>query len=204
MLAGLPLFMHSVRVAAGASRIDDVLVSSDNREVQDRCRAEKVWVHRRSPALCAPEVQNFDVLCALLAELRSEGINPEIVALLQPTTPFRTSAGLDALIKAFQEDETADSCVTIRKLDRARGPLDPETHRWLPKHENATRIKSDDPLFEVTGHVFLMRPARTLDHGTLLGAAVRGEPLCDSWIDIDIDTPRELALAQSLAAEYFK
>jgi hypothetical protein len=47
------------------------------------------------------------------------------------------------------------------------------------------------------GHAFVDQAERTLDKNTLHGEKTLAEPLPVDWIDIDIDTPRDWAIAEA-------
>jgi len=64
-------------------------------------------------------------------------------------------------------------------------------------------MKSDVARHAVSGHAFLMRPRSTLDAGTLLGSRIRAVPLPEEWLDIDIDLPADLFIAEQVARPFF-
>lgn len=200
-LAGCALFRHSVRVGRRVPTIDLVVVSSEDDEILDGARAEGARAMPRPPELAGDVARNFDVLVDLLATLRADGIDPAIVVLLQPTTPFRTPDPLGAMIDALAADPTADSLVTVTPATRPTGRI--EDGRWVPDERPGPRVKAADGRQAITGHAFLIRPRATLDTGSLLGTRILAAPLPASWLDIDIDLPEDLFVAERVAADYF-
>ncbi|WP_162906641.1 cytidylyltransferase domain-containing protein [Algihabitans albus] len=200
-LAGVPMFLHAVRLAKSVSSVDLVVVSSDSISVLRSAQAEAVRTHCRDETLCQEDVTNFEVLVQLRAELLAEGLDPEIIALLQPTTPFRRPEPLDRMISEFRENQSADSLVTVTPVSRMTGRV--EGRRWVPDETPGCRLKSAAGRSALTGHAFLLRPERTLDQNSLLGESIHPVILPESWLDIDVDTPQDLALARQIAPFYF-
>ncbi len=201
-LAGLPMFCHSVRVAQAATALTEVIVTSDSQDILDIAVQQGARALVRPHSLCTDETTNFQVLCWLLAQLRKESIEPELLALLQPTTPFRTPEPLDGAIARLLADKDADSLATVVRVTRISGHI--ENGRWISVHAGATRMKKHSTEYAITGHLFLLRPKRTLDCGNLLGREVLPMMLPEEWLDLDIDTPNDLLFAQSVAESYFK
>jgi CMP-N,N'-diacetyllegionaminic acid synthase len=199
-LAGLPLFMHGVRVALEAVEIDHVYVSSDSPEILALAARDSVGGLLRPTELCVDAATNFQVMRHHLSEWRKTGQEPDILVLLQPTTPFRSSQVLDAIIRRFVADTQADSAITVAPAGRVRGYL--EAGYWVPEFQATTtsgRMQAHGNLHEATGHAILLRPRRTLDQGSLLGERIMAEPLSCDWADIDIDTAPDWDLAQAYA-----
>lgn len=203
-LAGHPLFGHSVRVAMQASLIDTVVVSSESDIILEKSEAYGAQAVRRSPELCADNATNFQVLCDLHSHLTVDGVNPSLFVLLQPTTPFRSPGSLDELIRSMLDTFVADSLVTVLPAHRMRGRVD--NGFWVRSSEEADtrRAQSTPGSCEITGHVFILRPDRTLNTGRLLGEHVLAANLPEDWLDVDVDTPREWRLAQTIAPYYFQ
>jgi CMP-N-acetylneuraminic acid synthetase len=199
-LVGLPLFMHGVRVALAAGEIEQVYVSSDSPEILAVAARDSVDGLLRPSELCADAATNFQVMRHHLAEWRKAGQEPDILVLLQPTTPFRSSQVLDAIIRRFAADPQADSAITVAPAGRVRGHL--EKGYWVHEFQATTpsgRMQAHGNWQEATGHAILLRPRRTLDQGSLLGERILAEPLPVDWADIDIDTASDWELAQAYA-----
>jgi len=202
-LAGAPLFLHSVSTALRSEIFDEVFVSSDDNRVLTLARDRGATAIAREPELCADTATNFDVLVSLLKQLRASEIDPDIIVMLQPTTPFRSPSALSKMVRVFG-NSNADSAVTHVRRPRCRGHVHDGLWRGeLPGPGRSQRIKADVDVHEITGHVYLMRPPRTLDLGMLLGERVLPLQLPESWLDIDIDTKADWILAEA-AAQVFQ
>jgi len=198
------MFCQSVRLALAAELIDEVLVSSDSAQILSMATKHGARPIVRPPELCSDEATNFQVLCHLLEVLRQEEGTPELLVLLQPTTPFRTPVPLNEMVAMMLAQPDADALVTVAPVTRILGRI--QHGHWLPDSmvEQCQRMKNPAQLFALSGHAFLVRPGRTLDQGSLLGKRVIAHRLPNAWLDIDVDTPEELMIAKAVAACYFK
>lgn len=204
LLGGLPMLCHSINVARATKGIDFVLVSSDVPNILALATQHGATALARPLELCTDDATNFQVIQHAVAALRADGIDPSVVALLQPTTPFRTAGPLADMLRRFQADTQADSLVTVVAATRLRGTVDGGC--WIPDSVTVganQRMKAQSARHELTGHVFLLRPARTLDCGTLIGERVLAADLPQDWLDIDVDTPNDWFIAEQVAAKYF-
>ncbi len=205
VLAGLPLFAHSVRTALTTAGIDLVVVSSDDDALLAQAAQYGAKAMKRPAELCTDDATNFQVLCHLCAALRAEGVSPDTLVLLQPTTPFRTADDLASMIQRFSKTPEASSLITVAPVTRVLGGI--ENGWWRPTSplvKGAQRLKSADTTYGVSGHVYILRPEKTLDVGALLGQNVLAEPLPAGWPDIDIDTPDDWAHALTAAPLFFQ
>ena len=203
-LAGIPLFLHSVRVALQVDLFDTVYVSSDSPAILDIAEKNGASGLLRTPDLCRDDIPNFRVLQHHLVELRALGNSIDVITLLQPTSPFRDSSNLSHMLTHFSSEARADSLITTKSAPRLRGVVMHD--RWVPNINSSFsdgRIQSNSNFSEFTGHVVMLRPHKTLDHDTLLGNYILNYPLPDSWPDIDIDTPLDWHLAEAYV-EYHK
>lgn len=90
-LRGLPLIAWTIRAAISSGMFDEVLVSTDDPQIADISRqygASVPWL--RPLALSTDTATSIDVVLHAVEEVGSEDRPLRHVALLQPTSPFRT------------------------------------------------------------------------------------------------------------------
>src|SRR5258706_10337909 len=99
-LAGRPLIAYTCDAARGSERLTRVIVSTDDDEIAETARGLGVEVPFMRPAhLAADETPMVDVLLDALATLgRVDNYRPDVIVLLQPTSPLRRSAHVDAAV----------------------------------------------------------------------------------------------------------
>jgi CMP-N,N'-diacetyllegionaminic acid synthase len=121
-LAGRSLLEYVARAAFESRAIDRLILSTDS----ERIAGEGVRVGLEVPFTRPPELACDDTPMLAVVEhavewLERGGWTPEIVVLLQPTSPLRTA---DHIRRAIQQlrDSGADSVVTVMELPRHFSP----------------------------------------------------------------------------------
>jgi CMP-N-acetylneuraminic acid synthetase len=110
-----PLLAYTIE-AARKSLIDRVLVSTDDDEIAAIAKQHGAEVPFIRPAeLATDEASSLSVLLHALHFCEAHGDKVEVVAFLQPTSPFRTSRQIDACIHLLRDSEV-DSVVTVQEV----------------------------------------------------------------------------------------
>lgn len=201
-VGGVPLVARAVRVGLAATRIDRVIVTTDDEEIADCARAAGSEVIMRPPALAADDTPTLPVLGFVLDRLDAAGWRADIVVLLEPTSPFRSPAVVDACV-AKLDDPQAGSALTVTQLER--NPYNifavdgDRAERFIRAPDGAfTRRQQFAHLKRVNGCVYAARVGSIRD-GRLIVEPVRVVEM--SALDsINIDTPIDLELARMIAA----
>ena len=204
-LAGRPLIAWSCEAARGSRRVTRTIVSTDDEAIARVARAEGAAVpFMRPPALAADDTPMLAVVQHALRELEaSERYRPAVVVLLQPTSPLRTAAHVDAAIETLLQTG-ADSVVTVVEVPHLFNPLTVlrvEGDRLVPfsgdaKDARTFARRQDKPrVFARNGPAVLAMRVGTIASGSLYGADSR--PLVMSVEEsVDIDSPFEFELAE--------
>ena len=157
----------------------------------------------RPPYLAGDETPMLDVLVDLVASLeRLEAYHPDILVLLQPTSPFRRAEHIDAAV-ALLTRSGADSVVTVIPVPHQFAPaslVQLQDDRLLPYTEGPapTRRQDKPRLFARNGPaVVAVRTRVVTEQRTLYGPDTRGVVMSreDS---IDIDDAFDLEVAELL------
>lgn len=116
-LAGRPLITYSLEAARKAATITDILVSTDDAEIAACCEAFGVPVpYRRPPELAGDTVGMVDTSLHALDWWQAQGHDePEILVLLQPTSPLRSPADIDGTVKAMR-DARLESAISVHEM----------------------------------------------------------------------------------------
>jgi CMP-N,N'-diacetyllegionaminic acid synthase len=115
-LLGTPLVGWSIR-AALASKLDRVVVTTEDTEIADTARAYGADVPFMRPAeLAADYARSDDILLhALNATEQDDGNLYDVVVYIQPTTPFMRPTDINAAIDVIDRGEAA-CCFTAREV----------------------------------------------------------------------------------------
>jgi len=107
-ICGKPLLALTIEAAQRSSLLDLVVVSSDDREILDIATASGVDTIWRPAELATDE---SPTIAAVLHALKERSAY-NMVVLLQPTSPMRTTEDIDAAIRLAVESG-APACVSV-------------------------------------------------------------------------------------------
>lgn len=96
--SGEPLIHYTIRAAENSEHLDHVVVSTDDAEIMEKAEERGVDVVERPAELATDEASTIDAVLHVLEELDEEF---DIVVLLQPTSPLRTSEDIDSAVEKF-------------------------------------------------------------------------------------------------------
>lgn len=124
MLGGIPLLCHSVRAAWSSGVFEHVFLitdSADYLEIGMACGAESLGL--RPASISGDDSPDIDWLTWALDQLESDGIVPEIVSILRPTSPFRSGSIICEAMRLFLDHPTADSLRAVSKSNIHPGKM---------------------------------------------------------------------------------
>ena len=200
-LGALSLIGHAVASAREAKRLDRVIVSTDSAEIAEEARRHGADVPFLRPAeLASDQAGMVPVLQHAVRWLESTGTRPDLVVTLQPTSPFRLGADIDATI-AKVVDTGADSAQTL--VEASYHPFfmktmdgDDRTHAIFPEGYSRYVRRQDAPaVYQPSGAVYVTRYALLMEHGRVLGDDNRGLPMSFE-ASANIDTEWDFMLAE--------
>lgn len=197
-LGGIPVIVHTIRAALGASRIDRVLVSTNDEAiaaVARRAGAEVPFL--RPDELAGDTTPTLPVIRHAVAWLEAHGATIGTVVTLQATSPLRDAAEIDATV-ALLDDPAVRSAVTVARVGLPAtviGALRDGRFRALdgPSSGDARR-QAAAPAVRLTGAVYATR-RDLLDEGRLVDDAPAAL-LVEGPSAIDIDDAADLAEAR--------
>lgn len=113
-LGDKPLLAWTVSAALNSQRLDRTIFTSDDEELIDAARKAGAEIPFRRPSeLATSDTPMIEVVLHALDQLEShEGYVPDVVVLLQPTSPFRDGNDIDRAIGSF-ESSARDTLFTV-------------------------------------------------------------------------------------------
>lgn len=205
-LAGRPLIDYTARAARESSVLDRIILSTDSNEIAEAGRRSGLEVPFMRPAsLAEDDTPMLPVVRHAVDTLSAGGWTPDVIVLLQPTSPLRRPSHVRDAVTMLRETK-ADSVVTVVELPRHLSPdyvmrIDDGLLRpFLPDGARLTRRQDARPAYSRDGTVYACWRA-TLDRwGTIYGE--RCLPLIvDAADSLSIDTPDDWAEAERRLAE---
>jgi CMP-N-acetylneuraminic acid synthetase len=142
LLKGAPLISYSIKAALEASLFNRVIVTTDSPEIADFSQS----IGAEAPFLRPQELaQDYSpdrvyIEHALDWFLQNDIQEPDMIAILRPTTPLRESHLLDAAVNLFKNSfDQADSLRSVHPLAEPPQKMLQMNDKWL------TGFFPDDP-----------------------------------------------------------
>jgi CMP-N,N'-diacetyllegionaminic acid synthase len=205
LLVDKPLIAHTIEAARAAHSIQRIVVSTESVEIAQIARQYGAEVpFLRPPELARDETPTLPVLQHVLTQLKAaEGREPEIIVLLQPTSPLRRAEHIDGAVTMLEQTQ-ADSVVSLCAAEHHPAWMKRiERGRVLPFLENApeyTRRQDLTPVYRLNGAIYVTRRRVLLEENRILGRDTRALVM-DAESSVDIDTPLDLKLAALIIQE---
>lgn len=102
VLGGQPLIAWTIGAALGSQRLDGLVVSSEDDEILETAQEYGVCTIKRPAELASDTASSYP---ALLHAVDQCEMPLELVCLLQPTSPYRTSEDIDACIDMMKDSD---------------------------------------------------------------------------------------------------
>jgi CMP-N-acetylneuraminic acid synthetase len=204
-LAGRTLLEYTARAARESGVVDRVILSTDSPDIADTGRRAGLDVPFMRPAtLASDDTPMLPVIQQALESLAREGWSPDMIVLLQPTSPLRRPDHIRAAVTTLR-DTKADSVVTVVEIPRHLSPdyvmridggrLQP----FLPEGARVTRRQDARPAYSRDGTVYAFWRATIERFGDIYGDDCR-PLLIDARDSLSIDSPADWDAAERLLA----
>jgi CMP-N,N'-diacetyllegionaminic acid synthase len=174
---GVPLIVRAVRGALAARLVTRVVVSTDDEEMLRLAVAAgaEAPFGLRPAALATDTARTVDVLAHVMDWIRDAGEpEPDMLVMLQPTSPLRTAADIDGSIQLLVDSEGCEAVVGVSEAAHhpmkihkvgADGRLQPFVHnpygtvnrRELPtayQENGSTYVQTTASFRANTGHFY--------------------------------------------------
>jgi len=202
LLSGRPLITYTCDAVHESKLLTRVVLSTDDDEIAaiaSRCDVDIPFV--RPAELARDDTPMINVILHALDWLRTyEGYNADIVMLLQPTSPLRRGAHIDAGIQLLL-NSNADTVVSVIRIPHHFVPnsvLQISEDGLLTQYLDEPDVyrRQDKPvIYARNGPAILVTRPGVLARGKLYGDIVRPLVMMESE-SIDLDTPEDLKLAE--------
>jgi CMP-N-acetylneuraminic acid synthetase len=199
-LAGKPLIAWTIEAGLQSKYIDRVVVSTDDAEIAQVARRYGADVPFMRPEhLAKDDSASVDVLKFTLRELEKHAERYRYVVLLQPTSPLRNAAHIDAAIELLR-DRQADAVASVAELDH---PLEwsnilPENlslDGFLPARYRGLRSQDLPKRYRLNGAIYISSVKRFWQEGALIYDGNAYAYIMDRRVSIDIDDETDFLLA---------
>ena len=194
-LSGHPLIYYSIKAGQESKYVTRTVLSTEDEKIkevaQQECGCEVV---DRPAELAKDETKTIPVLiqvCDYLEE--KEGYKPDVVVLLQPTTPTRNATMLDEAFELFLNND-CDSVFAAQSIGTTHSMWrqSPSTKEFecLVDYRHRPRRQEEHlhyPLYKETGSIYIIKTDVMRDVYDFIGK----KPLIYISEAIDIDTAED-------------
>lgn len=201
LLAGRPLLDYTAVAAKASGVCDRVVLSTEDAEIAAIGRSCGLEVPFLRPAdLATDETPMLPVLQHALGTLAAESWHPDIVLILQPTSPLRRADHIRHAIELLKESR-ADSVVTVVEVPRHLSPdyvmriADGRLHPFLADGARVTRRQDARQAYVRDGTVYACWRDTIERFGGIYGNDCR-PLLVDSRESLSIDSMDDWAEAE--------
>ena len=206
-LCGKPLLAYTIEAALASSRLDRVIVSTEDEEIASIARQWGAEVPFLRPAVLATdEARSVDVMVHALNWLEiHEGYVPDALVLLQPTCPLRTGKHIDEAI-ALYEARDADCVVAVSepehhpywmKVMDQDGQLTPLMQADLRQYHQKQTLPQ---VWASNSSIYVLRRVSFLARREIYGGRTFGYVMPRSEA-LDVDTLWDFHLAKLIIAD---
>lgn len=202
-LLGKPLIAWSIEAGLRAPSADALVVSTDDEAIAQAARDAGARVpFMRPPELAGDTASSIDVVLHAIDWLAAAGDSYDVVVLLEPTSPLRKAADIEAALE-LMVSRGAGAVVSVCRAESvhpafmyrkdAGGCLQP----FLERQPTSLRRQEIEPLYFLEGTVYVsridvLRARRSFYHEDTVGYEV------PKWKSLEIDDLDDFLMVEAL------
>lgn len=164
-----PLIAYSIEAALQCAHLGVVMVNTDDPQIAEVAKTFGAEVPFLRPAeLATDSAATLDVLEHTLEYYKQQGQEFDLVVVLQPTSPLRTSQDIDAAIE-LMEQKHAEAIVSVcenehHPLWSNSLPPDGSMRDFMRKEVKGKNRQQLPPSYRLNGALYISSPAAILKH----------------------------------------
>ncbi len=202
LMNGKPMLAYTIEAARESSLFDEVFVSTDSE------RYAKIAVEwgadvpfLRDDKLSTDTVSSWDVVKDAIIRYEEAGRIFDTIALLQPTSPLRTS---DDIVLGYKEMVKRNANIIIGVCETDHSPLwsntlpkDNSLKNFIPQDLIKVPRQSLPTYYRINGALYIVKTKYLLDAGSIYGARSFAT-IMSKENSIDIDDEMDFIIAETL------
>ena len=196
---GKPLITHSIQYAKDCDAVTGVFVSTDDEEIGVISKAAGAEIIQRPDEISGDAATTESAIEHALSHWDKRGLKPDIIVLLQATSPVRPEGSLAEALSNFQKQKL-DSMLSLSPTHRFFWKL--EGNQALAEYDFLNRprrqdMRSADIRHVENGSVYIFTRKHFQSTGNRLGGQI-GYVLFPEEYGLEIDTELDFSLLESL------
>jgi CMP-N-acetylneuraminic acid synthetase len=206
LLHGKPLITYTIEAALESKNIDEVIISTESEEISNISSKYGISIFERPIELASDTASIIDVVLHVLERMREVRNHPEIITLLQPTSPLRSSKDIDTAIELFRTKDCT-SVVSVNELTHSPyWSFAIENQYMIPLFDRKFfKMRRQDlpKIYSANGAIYISTPQLIIDNHGFYSAKM-APYIMPSERSIDIDTLIDFKLAELIMREKFE
>ena len=198
--AGKPLIVHSIKYALESKLVNEVIVSTDDNEISKISKNAGASIIKRPLELCTDTATTES---AIEHYLHSSKVKPDVIVLLQATSPLRPKGSLDEALRHFQKggyDSLLSICSTHRFFWRVKDDNTTYAEYAYLNRPRRQDMKLEDVRFIENGSLYIFSHAHFDKTGNRLGGKI-GFVEWPEDCNIEIDTITDFKILEGIFLE---
>lgn len=200
-ICGKPLIQYTIETAKNSKLISRIIVSTDSEKIAKIARKLGVEVPFMRPKKISNDYAvQYDVVkhaTKVLAE--KESYSPEIIIVLQPTSPIRSSKMIDKAINLLKQGNST-SVISVSRVKSHPDIIFQQIGKYLkPLNKNFEKHsirQTQSKLYGPTGSIYTFWNKTLENYNSIYGSRIKPLIIKENEFNIDIDTPFDLFIAQ--------
>lgn len=206
VLGDKPLIQYTIDAAKGVFDDEFICVSTDDFEIKSVVEQLGLKVPFLRPnELASDTAGTYEVLLHAISYYESKGYFPDTLILLQPTSPFRTSAHIKEALKLYHE--SIDMVVSVKetKTNPYYILFEEDRNGYLKKTKEAnfTRRQDCPKVWEYNGAIYIIN-VKALKEKTISQFTKVCKFEMDETSSHDIDTLLDWKIAEIILQDFKK
>jgi CMP-N,N'-diacetyllegionaminic acid synthase len=204
-LEGKPLVKYTIDAAKKAKLLNRIIISTDNEKIAQIAKNSGIEVpFVRPKRISGSKSTQFQVIKHTLDFFKKKNYFPDIVVLLQPTSPFRTTKIIDDSIRELIKSETT-CVVSVTPMKQH-----PYVSFWIKngmlkpfkKDFDSHGIRQKRPImYYPTGSVYTFKTKNLSQYNSIYGPKIK--PIVEDEFSLDIDTKLDFFICEMIL-KYWK
>ena len=204
MLGDRPLIQYTIDAAREIFSDKVICVSTDDLEIKKVVESIGLEIPFLRPSELATDTAGTqEVLIHAINFYDAQGYNPDIIILLQATSPFRTGTQIREAMQIF--DNTCEMVVSVKetKVNPYYLLYEENLDGWLEKSKKGSFITRQEcpPVYELNGAIYITT-VEILKQNSITNFTRIRKYVMDEFTSIDIDNQIDWELARIILEKY--
>ena len=198
---GKPLIEYTINTAKKSRLVTRIIVSTDSQEIANVA----IKLGAEVPFIRPKKISNdFATQCDVVQHavkllLEKESYVPDIITILQPTSPIRTGAMIDRSINLLKKNNST-SVITVSRVKSHPDIIFGHNGKYISplnkNFEKHSRRQGRSKLYEPTGSIYTFWHKTLKNYDSIYGPKIKPLIIKEDEFNLDIDAPFDLFILE--------